>query len=246
MAKVNVDRRLLWTLAGVAGLSLLAVAFLLGRASGPERATSRLDGAAPAFAAPPAGSGAAVPTAPAPPPSSAEPAIAEPPSSSAPLFAQDAAPEPQAPFLPTPVPDSELAPPPDDPERAAVAAYLDAVDAIQASGVAGSPEGAANEMAAALARGDASGLDGLVREAEEARRRLLAISPPPACAAHHRETVASFDDALAMLRALKAATGSEDPAAALADVAARATSLKARAESLKAEEEELRRRGLKR
>ena len=101
-------------------------------------------------------------------------------------------------------------------------------------------------MAVALARGDASGLDGLVREAEESRRRLLGISPPAACAAHHRETVASFDDALGMLRALKAATDSGDPSTALADVAARATALKARAEALKAEEEALRRRGTRR
>ncbi len=246
MATVSVDRRLLWTFAGVAGLSLLAVAYLLGRASSAERTAPRLEGAAPAVATAPAGIGANLPLTPAPTPPRADPAIAELPSSPAPRFAPDAVPDPRAPFLPTPDPDPEPAPPPDDPERAAVAAYLDAVDAIQASGLAGSPESAANEMAVALARGDASGLDGLVREAEESRRRLVAISPPAACAAHHRETVASFDDALAMLRALKAATGSADPSAALADVAARAASLKARAEALKAEEEALRRRGTRR
>jgi hypothetical protein len=246
VATVSVEKRLLWALAGVAGLSLLAVAYLLGRASGgAERSAPRLDGAGPAFATVPEGTGANVPLASAPTPPSAEPAIAALPSSSEPHFAPAAVPDPSAPFLPTPLPAPELAPP-DDPERAAVAAYLDAVDAIQASGIAGNPESTANEMAVALARGDASGLDGLVREAEEARRRLLAISPPAACAAHHRETVGSFDDALGMLRALKAATGSTDPATALADVAARATALKARAESLKAEEEALRRRGTRR
>ena len=244
MATVSVEKRLLWALAGVAGLSLLAVAYLLGRASGgAERSAPRLDEAAPVFATPPAAAGAAVPTALSPPPPSAEPAIAALPSLSAPQSEAHAGPEPPAPFLPTPLPAPGLPPPPDDPERAAVAAYLDAVDAIQASGLAGSPESVANEMAVALARGDASGLDGLVREAEEARRRLLGISPPAACAAHHRETLGSFDDALGMLRALKAATGSPDPASALADVAARATALKARAERLKAEEEALRRRG---
>ena len=239
MATVNVERKLLWALAGLAGLSLLAVAYLLGRASGDaERSAPRLERAAAGFAATPAAAGAAVPMASAPTPPRADPAFA-------PQSAFHAGPEPPAPFLPTPLPAPELAPP-DDPERVAVAAYLDAVDAIQASGLAGSPESAANEMAVALARGDASGLDGLVREAEEARRRLLGISPPAACAAHHRETVASFDDALGMLRALKAAAGSTDPATALADVAARATALKARAESLKVEEEALRRRGSKR
>lgn len=246
MATVNVDRRLLWALAGVAGLSLLAVAYLLGRASGgTQRSAPRPEGAAPAFATAPAETGASFGTTPAPTPPGADTAIAGPSFTPAPQFEAHAGPESPAPFLPTPLPTPELAPP-DDPERAAVAAYLDAVDAIQASGLAGSPESAANEMAVALARGDASGLDGLVREAEESRRRLLGISPPAACAAHHRETVASFDDALGMLRALKAATGSGDPSTALADVAARATALKARAEALKAEEEALRRRGTRR
>ncbi len=238
MATVNVEKRLFWALAGVAGLSLLAVAYLLGRASGgAERSAPRLDEAGPAFATVPAGAGAAVPAA--LPPSSVEPAIAQLPISSVPHFAPDAVPEPTASTSSTPGPALELAPP-DDPERAAVAAYLDAVDAIQASDLAGSPESAANELAVALARGDASGLDGLVREAEEARRRLLAIAPPPACAAHHRETLASFDDALGMLRALRNASTSVDPDAALAAVAAQATALRSRAEALQREDRTLR------
>ena len=98
MATVNVDRRLLWTLAGVAGLSLLAVVYLLGRASGGgEQTAPRPEGAAPASAASPAGSGGTVPTAPSPPPSSAEPVIARFPISSVPHFAADAVPEPPAP-----------------------------------------------------------------------------------------------------------------------------------------------------
>jgi hypothetical protein len=242
VATVNVEKRLFCALAGVAGLSLLAVAYLLGRASsGAERSAPRLDRADPASATVPAGTGAAVPMASAPTPPSADPAFAPLPSPSAPQSAFHAGPEPPAPFLPTPLPAPELAPP-DDPERAAVAAYLDAVDAIQASGLAGSPESAATEMAVALARGDASGLDGLVREAEEARRRLLAISPPAACAAHHRETLGSFDDALGMLRALRDASASADPAASLASVATQATALRARAEALQREDRALRAR----
>jgi len=240
VATVNVDRRLLWTLAGVAGLSLLAVAYLLGRASGTERTEPRPEGAAPAFSPVLAGTGANVVMTPAPTSPSADPAIGELPFSSAEHSSPDALPESRTPFLPTPDPEPGLAPPPEDPERAAVAAYLDAVDAIQASGLAGSPENAANEMAVALARGDASGLDGLVREAEEARRRLLGISPPAACAAHHRETLASFDDALEMLRALRDASASGDPAASLAAVAARATALRSRAEALQREDRVLR------
>ena len=233
MTTVSVEKRLLWALAGVAGLSLLAVAFLLGRASGGSSPTTGSSGtAAPAKAE---GTRPSAPVA-----ASEDEASADIEASAVPV-ALPLAPEPGRPVPALPTPASGLAPP-DDPERAAVAAYLVEVDAIQASGVAGGPESAANEMAAALARGDASGLDRLVDETEEARRRLLAIAPPAACAAHHRETVASFDDALGMLRALREASASSDPAVALSAIAAQATALRTRAETLQREDRRLRER----
>jgi hypothetical protein len=129
-----------------------------------------------------------------------------------------------------------------DPERAAVASYLDAVDRIQPGQASGDPQSVANEMAAALAKGDASGLDGMIRDAEAARGRLAALAPPAPCAAHHRESLGSLDDALEMLRSLKTAMESPDPVAQLAGIANRAANVRSRAEALQNEELALRRR----
>ena len=142
-----------------------------------------------------------------------------------------------------------------DHHRRAAAARVDmgdevaqgAVDRIQLGAIDGEAEGVANEMAAALANGDTSGLDKMIGETESAKTSLAAVSPPAVCATHHRETLASLDDALAVLGALKGAMGSPDPAGQLANVSARATALRSRADALQKEEQELRLRyGLKR
>ena len=144
---------------------------------------------------------------------------------------------------PAPVPPPP-APQPRDPfpEAVAVAAYLDAVDRAQPGATGASPEGIANELAAALANGDTSGLDGMIRDTEGTRERLAGLRPPAACAAHQRESLGSLDDALEVLRSLKAAMESPEPAAGLAGVASRATALRSRAEALQREETALRER----
>jgi len=238
--KVRVDRSVLVGLATLAAVSLLAVAFLLGRASGPSAPqapapTAHAESVAPEAAPPaPAPIPGLTPFASAPEPvRPAEPSVVP----AAPVVA------PPPPAAPDPAPPTAgPVPAPEVPGAAAVAAYFAALDAIGPSGPAGDPQSLAGGLATALAQGDTSGIDGLIRETEESRARLLAIAPPAACAAHHRETLASLDDALGMLRALKAATGSDDPATALADVATRSTALKSRAEALQAEERALRER----
>jgi hypothetical protein len=129
-----------------------------------------------------------------------------------------------------------------DPDRAAVSAYLDAVDHVQPGKMSGDAEGIAGEMAAALAKGDTSGLDRMIRETEAAKERLAALAPPSPCAAHHRESLGSLDDALETLRSLKSALESPEPAALLAGVTARATALRSRSEVLQKEELALRHR----
>jgi hypothetical protein len=132
-------------------------------------------------------------------------------------------------------------------ERASVAAYLHAVDHIQVGAMSGEAEGVANEMAAALAKGDTSGLDKMIRETEEAKQGLAALTPPASCGSHHRESIASLDDATQVLRSMKTAMESSDPVAQLASVTARATALRSRADFLQKEEQALRERyGLKR
>ena len=82
----------------------------------------------------------------------------------------------------------------------------------------------------------------MIRDSEAAKAKLAAIVPPASCAAHYRESAASLDDGLAMLRALKAAVESPDPVATLAGVGTRATELRSRADALQREDAALRQR----
>ena len=142
-------------------------------------------------------------------------------------------------------PTDRVSPP--DAERAAVVAYFDAIDRIQPTAMNGEAEGIAGGIASALANGDTSGLDTMIRDTEAAKARLAAVATPPPCAVHHRESLGSLDDALEVLRSLKAAMESSDAAGALAAVSARGNALRSRAEALKKEEGTLRERyGLKR
>jgi hypothetical protein len=244
--KVSVNKGLLVGVVGLAATSLLAVAFLLGRASGPGSAPvpspgGELSGGKPAPDSVLRGSDPV----PAGPASKLSP-ITGPSSPSSPWPALPAQEERAAPQVaPDPAPVPAIVPPgpvASDPERGAVAAYLDAVDRIQPGQASGDPQSVANEMAAALARGDASGLDGMIRDAEAARGRLAALAPPAPCAAHHRESLGGLDDALGMLRSLKTAMESPDPVAQLAGIANRAATVRSRAEALQGEELALRRR----
>lgn len=246
MEKVSVNKGLLAGVVGLAAISLLAVAFLLGRASGPGIAVGPTAGADPS-------SGTATPASvlrgsdPVPAGSATRLSpIAEPSSPPSPWPALPSQEERAAPQVaPDPAPVPAIVPPgpaASDPERGAVAAYLEAVDRIQPGQASGDPQSVANEMAAALARGDASGLDGMIRDAEAARGRLAALAPPAPCAAHHRESLGSLDDALGMLRSLKTAMESTDPVAQLAGIANRAAKVRSRAEALQNEELALRRR----
>ena len=97
-------------------------------------------------------------------------------------------------------------------------------------------------MAAALAKGDTSGLDRMIRETEAAKESLAALTPPASCAAHHRGSLGSLDDALEILRSLKTAMESPEPAVQLPGVAARATALRSRVDVLQREEVALRQR----
>jgi hypothetical protein len=108
--------------------------------------------------------------------------------------------------------------------------------------MSGEAEGVAHEMAAALAKGDTSGLDKMIRDTEAAKRNLATLTPPASCAAHHRESLAGLDDSLEVLRSLKSAMESSEPATRLASVATQAAALRSRAEALQKEELALRQR----
>ena len=241
MERVSVNRSLLIGVVAIAVVSLLALAFLLGRASesgNPSGPVKGREHPGAAVASPIAGPRA--PDQPSSLPSVTGPAATVPapgPEASAP----EHRPGPQT-SLPAPAPAAgERESKGSDPARAAVASYLDAVEHIQA-GKLGEAEGVANEMAAALAKGDTSGLDGMIREAEAARGSLGSLVPPASCAAHYRESLGSLDDALQILRSLKTAMESPEPAAQLPAIATRAAALRSRADALQKEEAALRQR----
>jgi hypothetical protein len=248
MAEIRVKRSLLIGLVTVMAVALLAVAFLLGRTSGSGHPEGALLPGQPTVVSRPEARSAessslsqtqrtfpadslttALPT------TEAEPAL---PGRHVDSM-EAAAPAPPAAGAP-PITGNPSAP--IDPVSAAVAKYLADVDQIQPANLSGSPESVATEMATALARGDTSGLDGMIRQTEGAKEKLAALRPPSPCAAHYEKTLESLDDAVGMLRALRNSIQSSDPAAGLASVSARATVLQTRAEALQKEDRALRQR----
>ena len=222
MDKVQVDRRLLIGLAALALSALLSVAFLLGRASGRPPMQAQTEPAAPAGASRPEPAPQVMPT----------PTLPMPQPSTAP---------PSMPIGQPPPP----APPPTGPDegrqRIPVAAYFAAMDRIQPGGFGGGPEAEAQAIMGSLAKGDSSGFDGLIQQAESARASMAALLPPPPCAAYHHECLADLDEGLSLMRALKAAMASSSDAQ-LPDLSARANALKTRSDALEREEQALRQR----
>ncbi len=230
MAKVSMNKGLLIGVVAVAAMSLLGLAFFLGRASGSGSPHGPASGREPSggVVASPAPSPRTLDQEALPSPLAAPSAVSMTnPADTRPAAAGAA---------------GERGSAGSDSERAAVAAYLEAVDHIQPGKMSGDAESVAGEMAGALAKGDTSGLDRMIRETEAAKESLAAVTPPASCAAHHRESLASLDDALEMLRSLKTAMESSDPAAQLTGVATRAAALRSRSEALQKEELALRQR----
>ena len=223
MGQVLVSRGLVAGLAGTAGAAVLALVFLLGRASAPA----------------PRG------LAPSPPAPAAAPAAEAP--AQVPATTEAPAPEPAAPPAPPaalrPVVRPAVPPPAaGSSERAAVQAYFAAVERIQPA-QSGDPDAVAQQLVGGLAKGDSSGLDGMFQQAQATRARLAAITPPAPCAAFHRESLAVLDGGLEMMQSLKQSLASSGQGgSALQDLSARANELKARSEALQAQEKALRQR----
>src|ERR1035438_6551048 len=226
MQKVEVNKGLLVGLAITAAAALIGLVFLLGRETG--RVTSLQDASAPE-------------SVPAP----------------APVLPQQAA------AIPPPVPSSEVGhplPPPvqglavvhptptvaptelgSEAIQSSVAAYFDAIDHIQPGRMSGDPESMAQGIIGGLAKGDSSAFEGMIQQAESARAHLASILPPQPCATYHRESLASLDAGLALMRSLKAAMGAQSGDMQLSLLASQADALRKRSEELQREEQALRR-----
>jgi len=226
MGQVLVSRGLVAGLAGTAGAAVLALVFLLGRASAPAPR-----GLAPS---PPAPAAAPAAEAPAQVPATTEAPAPEPAAPPAPPAAPAALRPVVRPAVPPPAAGSS--------ERAAVQAYFAAVERIQPA-QSGDPDAVAQQLVGGLAKGDSSGLDGMFQQAQATRARLAAITPPAPCAAFHRESLAVLDGGLEMMQSLKQSLASSGQGgSALQDLSARANELKARSEALQAQEKALRQR----
>jgi hypothetical protein len=125
--------------------------------------------------------------------------------------------------------------------RSSVAAYFDAIDHIQPGQMSGDPESMAQGIMGGLAKGDSSAFEGMIQQAESARAHLASILPPQPCATYHRESLASLDAGLALMRSLKAAMASQSGDVQLSPLASQADSLRKRSEELQREEQALRR-----
>jgi len=132
-------------------------------------------------------------------------------------------------------------PSPNDPARAAVAAYFQTVEAIQ-PGLSGDPETMAQQVVAGLGKGDTSGFDEMIQQAQVARKRLSLIAPPQPCIAYHRDSLASLDAGLDMMQVMKKAFSSSDQETSMLDLTDRANALKARSEALQLQEKALKQR----
>ena len=224
MAKIEVTKGTLVGLCAALGACVLVLAFLLGRASVQMPK------------APAASEALAVQSLPSMPPTSAPPPPLLLPSSPSPALVI-AHPSQATAVRPAPMPPSPTAP---DPVRAEVAAYFQALDRIQPGQMSGDPESMAQGLLDTISKGDTSGFDGMVRQAESARAALAALVPPAPCTAFHQKSLASLDDSLALLRSFRnSLTGS---ATSLDDLAFKATGIQSRAQALQREEKALKQR----
>ncbi|HET9624149.1 MAG TPA: hypothetical protein VFP84_22405, partial [Kofleriaceae bacterium] len=119
-------------------------------------------------------------------------------------------------------------------DTTAVRDYFTRILAIQATAPSTDTNEFANKLLASSLGGDTSGLDELARVAEEGANRARAVTPPPACAAcadYHQRLIGMLGESASMVKQLKSALTSKDPAA-LNALSATGSSLQARANAL--------------
>jgi hypothetical protein len=123
-----------------------------------------------------------------------------------------------------------------------VVAYFKAVESIQPGSI-GNPETVAQQVAAGLGNGDTSGIEGMIQQAQETRNHLSVILPPQPCATYHQELLASLDEGLNLMKAIKTLVASPtSPSMPASDLTARANAMKVRSDSLRSQEMALKQR----
>ena len=246
MDRVTVPKWVLAVICTGLVLTVIALAFVLGRESSRGGAGNSAQAISPA---PVASTVVGVPPAPPPPPVAVAPQppapVAQPVTTPAdttvvvnaapttphippPVYAtpSQGAVHPQTSVIVTQKPGSTSAVV-DEPEKAAVVAYFARVDNLQPGSFSGSPE----ELVNAAATGDMSGIDKMITQAREGERAARSITPPAPCRDVHQQSVKLLGESIHMLVGLRAALAQGD-AGKLQDFSLRATTTKAQAEDL--------------
>jgi hypothetical protein len=125
--------------------------------------------------------------------------------------------------------------------RARVSAYFSQMEALGSGAPIGDQEAFATAILQGATSGDFSGIDRLVRTAEDAERGAAAIQPPGECAEYHRLAVTLLQESRTMVIALRDGLKRNDTSA-LTSLGASAQSMKSRADTLAAAEKALRTR----
>lgn len=235
------NRRIVAALASALGLSLLVIAFLLGRISAkpatvvvatPAAAPVAAPSALPEVVAPPS-LGEVVTASSTAPASTLDSPTAFSPAPSFAELARQSAPMPALGTTPASAPVAGQR------DRQNVVAYFAQLERIEDVG-AGDPQAFASSMMQSLSSGDFSQFDDLLAKARTQKQRLQSMAPPSVCIEHHRMALALSSDSVTMLERLKAALMKGD-SMALMGIASEGRTLETQANELKSLGEKIKR-----
>jgi len=219
VSTVALPRWVVGLLVGACAVSVVAVAFLLGRVS------------APAPVAAPTGVEAAGPST-AGRVSDASIAASTGAENAGEASGQGLAPGPSTPAEPTAGGDTDAA---------AVAAYFSQMDALSAGAkTSQDPQALARSVLEQAMSGNTSAIEGLIATQRSLETRLGQIAPPPSCREHHQRSVRLFGRAIALLertRDVMSGQGTAD----LAGVAGEGRAIETEAKALDSLANDLRR-----
>lgn len=137
-----------------------------------------------------------------------------------------------------PAPVREAAPSGD---RAALSAYLDQLDDLEAGPTTDNPQQFAQQLASSAMSGDTSQLDSLAKDIARAEAKARALSPPSEASAFHSQVIAQLAESREMIERLSDAFAAKDPNA-LTSLVDRAKTLEDRAREIESTKKDLERR----
>jgi hypothetical protein len=195
---------LTWILAGALVLALLVIAFLLGRGSSPQVATTPPIETPDVDSLPPGER----PIEPPPPEVAGERRTREPHierGKDGILITNDAPSGARVEER-----GGEIHIVDDGSDASAVRAYFAQIDAIQAGPAGMSPDAYAQKLVADMSAGDRSGFDGLTSDLARSEKELAAISPPEPCAPYHQALLEAARTGREVMEELRGAMGTGD------------------------------------